>query len=677
MFASEKDISSERNKSSVHVLIIEFQNFKRTVYLEKPTYSIGRSLENTIVISSQQVSRYHATLIRRTNVKDSSFSYWILDGDLQGNRSTNGVLINKKKCLVRELQHGDIIELSADIKVRYYNLTNVDSSQITPRAYSSSEIERGSRKAKPLQSTEIILEPDWTELKQEHPKPGFHSQVSSSSIDRAEESNKYSEAERGSAKRLGRQKLKVPPEEVPAAALGKLNEDLGEGEHRGYAERGIECAPAQAQYQDFYDYVTDLPNRTLFDEQFSIAFALAKRHQQAIATLYIDLNCFRSINDTFGYSVGDLLLKSFAERVKFCLRSGDVFARWGGDKFAILLPQIDRAESAAKVSRRILAALESPFAVGQYQIQLKVSIGIAVYPQDGEDTETLLEKANVALERNREHNSGYQFYNAAIASQASELSETETLLQHVLEAGEFQLYYQPQVNINTKKICSAESLLRWHRPEFGQISPAELISLADTSGLAIPLTEWVLQTACAQNKAWQQAGLPPLRVAVNLSCQQFQQPNLVDTVVQVLRKTGLEPCWLELEIKEAALLENPESCQSIYQLQVMGVKISIDDFGTGYSSLRHLQEFPLCALKIDRSLVRDLSKKQQNRKTIAAAVALGNIFGVDVVAKGVETSQQLNLLRRLQCEKMQGYLFSRPLETEKLTQLLLSFASHQ
>ena len=621
MITSEASLAGSENLSACHLLIIEFQDFKRTIYLEKPTYSIGRSIDNSVVVASQEVSRYHATLIRRTNIKNNSFSYWILDGDLQGNRSTNGILINNKKSLVRELKHKDTIHFSNSVQARYYTITDSEAlSRIIPQVYSSSDGKVGEFK-QPLQATVVIS-------KQKDETISSDSTLSSSSTT-------------------------------------KIKSNLDEGQLEG-----------NTQYQDFYDYVTDLPNRTLFNEQLSTALALAKRNQQPLAVLYVDLNRFRTINATFGYNTGDLVLKSFAERVKFCLRSEDVFARWGGDKFAILLPQVDQGESAAKVSRRILAALESPFQVDA-QLHLQVSIGIAVYPQDGEDTETLLKRADVALARNKEQNSDYQFYSPSTTSKASQLLAIESLLHQAVEKREFDLYYQPQVNINTKRISSIEALLRCHNPELGQISTAELISRADKSGLAIPLTRWVLQTACVQNKAWQQAGLPPLRVTVNISGKQFQQPDLVDTVVQVLHQTGLEPCWLELEIPETALLEKEDASQKVFQLQVMGVSISIDDFGADCCSLNHLKDIPIRTLKTDRSLIRNLNKKQQNRKLLTAIATLGNIFEVGVVAKGIETSQQLNLLRRLGCEEMQGYLFSQPLEGEKLTRLLSSFTSQK
>ena len=607
----EKSATASENisRTGLHLLVVEGQNFKSSIYLEDPTYSIGRSSSNSVVISSQDISRYHATLIRRTHIKNNSVSFWILDGDLQGNRSTNGILVNQKKCLVHELKHKDRIDLSQNVRAYYYIL---QSDQATHDSHLYSSIEQGDRSpSKPLTPTVVSVQND-AQLEDQ-----------------------------------------LQPVEVP---------DFNFNSYENDGDRQLKKVPT---YQAFYDLVTDLPNHILFSEQLSTALALAKRNQYPLAVLSIALKDEQRHH--FSDSISNQLLLNFIERVKSCLRSGDVFARWEENQFAILLPQIDQVESAAKVSQRILTALETPLVIDKQQVPLHSSIGIALFPEDGEDPNTILAHSQTALGQSQP--SAYRFYNPIIISKASERAKLKDLLHQAFEQQEFRLDYQPQVNLKARQICSVEAFLRWSHPEVGDLSSARLMALCEEFGLSAPISEWALRTACAQNKAWQKAGIPPLRVAVNLAPQQFHQPNLVDMVAQVLQQTGLEPNWLELEITESALVENAEfASRALNQLQKLGVCASIDDFGTGHTSVHYLKDFPLRALKIERSLVHSLNG-EQSQKMISALIALGQIFGLKVVAQGVETAQQLHQLRQLQCEEMQGDRFSPPLEAEKILRL--------
>ena len=601
--------SESISRKGLHLLVVEGQNFKRSIYLEDPTYSIGRSSSNSVVISSQDISRYHATLIRRTHTKNNSVSFWILDGDLQGNRSTNGILVNQKKCLVHELKHKDRIVFSQNVRAYYYIL---QSEQATHDANLYSSIEQSDRSpSKPLTPTIVSVQNDAQPEDQLQPVevPNFNF-------------NSHKESDEGD-----RQLKKVPT------------------------------------YQAFYDLVTDLPNHVLFSEQLSTALALAKRNQYPLAVLSIDLKDEQHHH----FSDSNQLLFHFIERVKSCLRSGDVFARWEENQFAILLPQIDQVESAAKVSQRILAALETPLVIDKQQVPLHSSIGIALFPEDGEAPNTILAHSQTALGQSQP--SAYRFYNPIIISKASERAKLKDLLHQAFEQQEFRLDYQPQVSLKAKQICGVEAFLRWSHPEVSDLSSARLMALCEEFGLSAPISEWALRTACAQNRAWQKAGIPPFRVAVNLSPQQFHQPNLVDMVAQVLQQTGLEPNWLELEVTESALTENTEfASRALNQLQKLGVCASIDDFGTGHTSVHYLKDFPLRALKIDRSLVHSLNG-ERSQKMISALIALGQIFGLKVVAQGVETAQQLHQLRQLQCEEMQGDRFSPPLEAKSIFRL--------
>ena len=431
-------------------------------------------------------------------------------------------------------------------------------------------------------------------------------------------------------------------------------------------------AEKKLEYRAFYDTLTDLPNRNYFDENLEIALVKAKNNNNLMAVVFLDLDCFKNINDSLGHKVGDQLLKSFAQRLSSCVRNNDIISRWGGDEFTLLLPQINSPEDTINLAQRILEDLKQPFEVAGHQLYVKTSIGIAIYPQDGEDGETLLKNADAALyrakERGRNH---YRFYSSTMTSKASLLLKLENLLYQALEEESLSLHYQPQLNLTNNKVSGMEALLRWYHPEFGNVSPLKLIPLAEKTDLIIPISLWVLKTACLQNKAWQKRGFSPIPIAVNLSPKQFQQPNLVDIVAQVLEDTALEPHLLDLEITETAMMQNIDSSRETLQnLRELGVQVSLDDFGTGYSSLGYLQKFPVTTLKIDQSFIQTLQANSGNTAIISAIIALGQSFDLRVIAEGVETLQQLELLQGLNCREIQGFWFSRPLKPTDATTLL-------
>ncbi|MGH2414940.1 MAG: putative bifunctional diguanylate cyclase/phosphodiesterase, partial [Microcystaceae cyanobacterium] len=376
----------------------------------------------------------------------------------------------------------------------------------------------------------------------------------------------------------------------------------------------------------------------------------------------------------FGYGIGDRLLKSFGKRLNSSLRSEDIVARWGGDEFAILLPQLKSAENIAKISQRILAILKQPFEIDTHQIYLSSKVGMAIYPQDGEDTKTLLKKAEFALNKHQTLNETFHQFNGFqvnINTKTSQLAKAEHLLYQALQQEEFSLYYQPQVNVKTGTIDGMEALLRWQHPKFGLVSPRQFMPTAEKTDLIVPISKWVLQTACRQNQAWQKSGLPPLSVSVNFSPRQFQQPYLLTMLAQVLADTGLDSRYLELEVTENTILHNLDfTRRALHDLRQIGVNVSIDDFGTGYAALSYLQDLSFHKLKIDRSCVHKLKENPQNTAMIAAVIALGRSFNLKVVAEGVETQQQLELLWSLQCEEMQGYRFSYPLKAKDATHFL-------
>jgi len=429
---------------------------------------------------------------------------------------------------------------------------------------------------------------------------------------------------------------------------------------------------AQIRYQATHDLLTGLPNRKSFNDRLTNALALAKCQQKKLAVMFLDLDRFKLINDSLGHAAGDLLLKKVGQRLKCCLRRQDIVARWAGDEFTILLSDIAGIGDAVKVADKILTVMKPDFNVDSQLLHVSNSIGIALYPKDGSDAETLLKNADAALYRAKDSGrNGYHLYNSAINSETSEWLALESHLHRALERQEFVLYYQPQMNVVTGEIIQMEALLRWQHPEMGLVSPAKFIPLAEDNGLIIPIGEWVLRAACTQNCLWQAAGFPPIRVAVNLSARQLRQPNLVKMVARILQETGLAPAYLELEITETTVMKNVELTKSILSgLHQMGVSVAMDDFGTGYSSLGSLKNFPFNTLKIDQSFVRDLTTDPNDKAIVAAIIAMGRVLNLKLVAEGVETKVQEHSLLSLNCEEMQGYLFSPPLPAEEATMLL-------
>jgi diguanylate cyclase (GGDEF)-like protein/PAS domain S-box-containing protein len=411
----------------------------------------------------------------------------------------------------------------------------------------------------------------------------------------------------------------------------------------------------------YHDALTALPNRTLFQDRLAVALAQARRKKRMLAVLFLDLDHFKVVNDTVGHAEGDELLQRVAERLTALVREGDTVARVGGDEFTLLFPEIGTAGDAAEIGERVLAALQQPWSLDGHEFHVTTSVGIAMYPADGDDAESLLRNADTAMYRAKDQGrNNYQLYTPAMNARIVERLALENSLRHGLERGEFVVYYQPQVNIRTGQVVGVEALVRWQHPEQGLVLPAEFIPAAEETGLIVPLGEWVLRTACAQNKAWQEDGLPPMRVAVNLSARQFQQRNLIDVVAQAVRETGLSPHLLQLEITEGIAMQDVDFTVTMMRsLRDMGVQIAIDDFGTGYSSLAYLKRFPIDAVKIDRSFVCDLTVDPNDAAIATTVITMAHSLKLSVIAEGVETEEQLAFLKQRQCDEMQGFLFSK------------------
>ncbi len=432
----------------------------------------------------------------------------------------------------------------------------------------------------------------------------------------------------------------------------------------------------QMAYQATHDTLTELPNRNLLRDRLRHAIIHAQRTTQGFALLLVDLDHFKKVNESLGHTVGDLLLQGVAARLRNCGRKADTLACLGGDEFAIVLEDLQQEDWVILFARSVLKILEPPFLLEKQECFITASIGICLFPRDGEDTETLLKNADSALYRAKENGRGtVQCYAQDMHVRAVERLRMESNLRHALERQEFELHYQPQLDLRRQRIIGVEALLRWRDAGRDLIPPNDFIPLAEETGLIETIGEWVLRTACAQARAWQREGLPALRMAVNLSPRQFLQPGLVDLVAAVLRETGLEADCLDLEITEGLLMRDVEgNIATLRQLKAMGVRLSIDDFGTGYSSLSYLKRFPIDQLKIDKSFVRDVVTDQDDTAIVLAVIAMAHSMQLEVIAEGVETEEQLAFLRANQCDVMQGYHLSRPAPPRQIAALLRAAA---
>ena len=813
-------------KSSRHILIVEEPSFRKTVVLEEATYSLGRHSSNDIIIAAQKVSRHHATLLRRTDVKTNDYSYWILDGDLQGNRSRNGIYVNGKKCLVHELKNGDVVRLSADIQAFYQTTTeDVESSAIsenslsrshdgleqaassveagkstllsrrtgisTKTVFSSPESISGSSEGSELLrlssfadlSPQAIIELDsqgsitysnrtvqevFTTITPQHPlladlltvcnpeSPSIEREIKVGGLcyrqnayyfpdsnlvrsyitDISNEKRLQAQLDtqnkqynllfentsfgimvvNGVTKRvvqlnnlaaeyLGLSKLEVLDQTIDNyvfekqkildllhkiisekrnysgvvvfqkkdGSISEFNVDIDLFDEQLEPQLFIKLEDKSSTFlADFNSKFVNLPRLEFLKSHIEGAIANADRTQRLLGLLAVRINNFSNIRTVVSSDKQQVLLSNFTERIRACLRFGDIVAYGEANRFYVLMDNNASIQEVAKISQRILDSLQQPFKIGEQQLVISSSIGIAVYPQDAEDADSLVEGANSALEQAAtETEYSYKFMSQNMNSQNSVMLKLESFLSNALERNEFILYYQPQINVNNGNIQGIEALLRWQHPELGLVSPSSFISIAEETGLIIPIGKWVLKTACEQNKLWTSQGLPPLRVSVNLSAIQFQQPDLPLLVQEVLTETELSPELLELEISATSVTDNLEySHRILSQLQEMGVHVSIGDFSTTYNSWEQLKHLPFNTLKISRDFVRKLTNDPQDLAIISAMVSLGKGFNLRVVAEGVETQEQIEILRSQNCEQMQGFWFSRPLAAEEASKLL-------
>ena len=426
------------------------------------------------------------------------------------------------------------------------------------------------------------------------------------------------------------------------------------------------------EYLAYHDGLTGLPNRSMFSKLLAQSISESRRYDRHLAVAFLDLDRFKQINDTLGHEAGDQLLKEVAARLRTCVRDSDTVARLGGDEFVLLLPALDDGKYAATVAQKILAVIAGPFTLIGHEFRITTSIGISTYPQDGLDEQTLTKNADIAMyQAKAEGKNNFQFYSERLNANSLERLTLESSLRHALERGEFRLHYQAKRDIVSGRITGMEALLRWQHPDLGTVAPMQFIPIAEETGLIVPIGKWVLRTACLQNVAWQNQGLPRLSIAVNLTARQFADERLLADVAGILTATGMDPHLLELEITESMLIHNVEDTRRILTgLKAIGIRIAIDDFGTGYTSLATLQRFPLDTIKIDRSLIRDIAGSAEDTGLADAIIAMGKSLSLTVVAQGVETKDQAEFLRTHACDELQGFYFKRPLPADQFTRLL-------
>jgi diguanylate cyclase (GGDEF)-like protein/PAS domain S-box-containing protein len=428
----------------------------------------------------------------------------------------------------------------------------------------------------------------------------------------------------------------------------------------------------QMTYSAHHDVVTNLPNRLLLNDRITQSISLAHRQSRPFAVLFLDLDHFKNINDSLGHAAGDELLQSISKRLSACVRASDTVSRQGGDEFAVLLPEITHAEDAAKCAAKIITAFHAPHSIGVTSVHIGASIGISLYPKDGVDAETLIKNADMAMYHAKERGRGnFQFFEAEMNLKAVERQSMESELRRAFEENEFLLHYQPKVNLETGEITGVEALIRWQHPDRGLVLPSQFVPIAEDCGLIIPIGRWVMREACTQARAWQDAGLRHLRMAVNVSAVEFRERGFVENVRTILSDTGLEARYLVLELTERVLMANAKSTAAVLdELKAMGVHLAVDDFGTGYSSLSYLRQFPIDVLKIDQSFVQQITSNTDDSTIITAIINMGRSLKHIVIAEGIETDEQRAYLQSHHCDEGQGFLFGRPVAAPQFGRLL-------
>ncbi|MCE9550275.1 MAG: EAL domain-containing protein [Betaproteobacteria bacterium] len=460
-------------------------------------------------------------------------------------------------------------------------------------------------------------------------------------------------------------------------SISTMKDERGEFSHHIAVVSDIserKAAEEHMVYISQHDFLTDLPNRMLLHDRLTQAIAHAAREQRKVAVMFLDLDRFKGINDTLGHLVGDKLLKIVADRISSVARVSDTVSRLGGDEFAIMLPYIENMDDIATIAVKLLMSIAGPCVIDGNEIEVTTSIGISVFPEDGNDSESLIAHADAAMYQAKGNGrNNYQFFTREMNRRTLERMAIKNKLSHALERNELFLLYQPQVDLQSGRIIGAEALVRWDNPLYGKVLPAQFIPIAEENGLVPPIGEWVLREACRQNQEWRKLGLMKITMAVNLSAVQFRLKNLGDIIKDILHESGLSPSGLELEITEGVVMQDAEAAILLLEdMKAMGLKLSVDDFGTGYSSLSYLKRFPIDKFKIDQSFVRDLATDTNDAVIVSTIISMAHSLKLKVIAEGVETAEQLAFLKQQGCDEIQGYYFSQPVSAEEFTKLLSS-----
>lgn len=581
-------VNQKKNPIVHHLLIIEDDTGRQSLYLEEDVYTLGRHSSNSVVLESKKLSRFHATLLKRKDLETNADCYWILDGDLTGNKSHNGVFVNQNRCLVHFLKDSDVIHLGPDVKASYHIIT---------------------------------------------------------------------EAEPVSTSR--QKKIKEKQDTLSQETNGNFKQDN----------------QLLHQQESLYDPLTNLATCSLFKEHLLKSIANIRRSAGQLAIITLEISNLELINPSLSNIDLDFLFKNIGERLLSCFRLGDIISSWSNHQFVILLPQIQNPEETIKIAQRLLRKIRFPVNINGREIGLKCHLGIALYPQDGRDGATLLRRSQIALSKNKnQEKNQYAFYSQTLNDKVHGILTLENLLKKAIIKKELFLQYQPRVNIRTGQIYGLEAFLRWQHPQFGLIMPNKYLDLVQNSPIMMPLSQWILKTVCSQIKQWREEAKISIPVAVNLSESEFYHPHLITMISEVLNMAELEANLLELDITEKTVLKNLSRSQKILEdLTRLGLRICLDDFGLGQSTLINLKKLPIHSLKIDQFLISKLSRYPQDLSIISAVIAWGQSFNFRIVAEGVETQEQLDILSKLACEEMQGYRFSKPLPVEEATTYLSNY----
>lgn len=684
----------------LYQLVVDSPSFKKVIRLQNSCYSIGRHPSNNIVIPSPQISRRHATLIKKIN-PSLDISFHIIDGDLEGHRSRNGVWVNGESHLDYELVHGDVVALSEDIKIFY---------QAIPSDPKSSMAGYGDRQRITPELSEHFPQEQWdsTLIGRENDL----AQLSHEKLAKLAACIEYSPYPMVEIDYFGNitylnsaTKEKFPTlkddfmghpllddiipdhEDNPVYYLRTREVQIGEK----FYEQHIHY-PAESQfirsyifditerkvieqsihYQAFYDPLTDLPNPFLFKQELGKVLSDIENQNNFLGLVLLGFRELQSLNDLLGYSVADEVLKIITERLSAHIRIEDLLCRWRGDTFILLLQSCQNLEEIKVFVKRLLSVLKRPFFIANNPLYLQGYAGIACYPNHGDNSETLLNRVGVALNEVKDIGSRqYCFYDESMNSDHLARIQLEHALHQALEKDEFLLYYQPIIDVKDGRLCGVEALIRWQHPTRGLVSPGLFIGLLETTGLIIPVGEWIMRTAFRHFTQWSNAVDDDFRIAINLSPQQFQAPDLLPTILRILEESSVPAKRLEVEITENIVMQNVTATQNLLNaLQSHGIRLSMDDFGTGYSSLSYLKTFPFNTLKIDRSFTKDILNTPKDAAIIQAMLLLGKGFELNIIAEGIETETQAQRLFELGCQEMQGYWFSHPLSQMQITEFL-------